>query len=91
MSYKNNQQMDLVKKAKVVYVIESIMPMIQRMWNKVREAFVSVVDALLERLAREPEYIKLPPRQSVPLAVKPTHTEPSRTVFLPIQRFRGRR
>lgn len=92
MSYKNTEQMTLVKKAKVTYLVEMILPAVKTVWNKLKSMFNSLVDAIREHFKKvEPEYIKLPPRQPVPLAVKPTHAEPSRTVFLPIQRFRGRR
>ena len=91
MSYKNNQQMALVKKAKVVYLIESLVPVVRRIWDGMKRLFRSVVEAFRSWVNEEPEYIQLPTRQPVPLAVKPTHMEPSRTVFLPIQRFRGRR
>lgn len=92
MSYKNNQQMALVKKAKVTYLVEAILPAVKTVWNKLKSMFSSLVDAIREHFKKEePEYIKLPHRQPAPLSVGPTHTEPSRTVFLPIQRFRGRR
>ncbi len=92
MSYKNKEQMTLVKKAKVTYWVETIFPAVKTVWNKLKSMFSSLVDAIREHFKKEePEYIKLPHRQPVPLSVSPTHTEPPRTEFLPIQRFRGRR
>lgn len=99
MSYKNNQQMRLVKIAKLIYAphfedtLERMKESIRAVYERMYDAFHVIRNVLLERLDSPPyvAYIKLPKRPVAPPAIMPTVVPSVRTVFLPIKRFRGQR
>ena len=99
MSYKNNQQMRLVKVMKLMYdpyfedTLLRMKESIRVVYERIYDAFRVIQNELLERLdsAQHLAHIKLPKRPVAPHAILPTIEPPVRTVFLPIKRFRGQR